>query len=88
LPRSGQRDEASRLLDDLNTRSREQFVPSYSLALVYCGLDRKDQALLLLDKAYQERSTDMIHLATDPRFEEFRSDVRFREMVRRIGLQP
>jgi tetratricopeptide (TPR) repeat protein len=88
LARSGQREEAVRLLDDLNARSREQFVPSYSLALVYSGLRQKEVALRLLDKAYEERSTDIIHLATDPRFEEFRSDDRFREMVRRIGLQP
>ncbi|MBI3609704.1 MAG: winged helix-turn-helix domain-containing protein [Nitrospirae bacterium] len=86
LARSGQKVEAGRLLHQLSALSKQRYVPSYSIALIHVGLGQKDQAVAWLEKAYQERSTDIVHLATDPRFDELQSIRRFRELLGRIGL--
>jgi hypothetical protein len=66
--------------------SRKHYISSYGIALIHTGLGQKDQAVTWLEKAYAERSTDMVHLGTDPRFDELRSLPRFRELMVRIGL--
>jgi len=51
------------------------------------GLDRKDQALDWLDRAYQQKSLWLNTLAVDYRFDGLRSDSRFRALLRKMGLQ-
>jgi TolB-like protein/DNA-binding winged helix-turn-helix (wHTH) protein/Tfp pilus assembly protein PilF len=80
---SGKKDEAVRILNDLKNRD-----PNFSnfpeIALIYAGLDEKDQAMIWLEKAYQERFNPSI--LKRPAFDTLRSDPRFQDLVRRIGL--
>jgi TolB-like protein/DNA-binding winged helix-turn-helix (wHTH) protein/Tfp pilus assembly protein PilF len=80
---SGKKDEAVRILNDLKNRD-----PNFSnfpeIALIYAGLDEKDQAMIWLEKAYQERFNPSI--LKRPAFDSLRSDPRFQDLVRRIGL--
>ena len=46
----------------------------------------KDQAFVWLDKAYEERSSSLTALKVDPELDSLRSDSRFAELLRRIGL--
>lgn len=55
--------------------------------LVYVGLGEKDQAFQALDAAFQEHSTLLTYLRMDPRFDPLRSDPRFQELLRRVGLR-
>ncbi len=66
--------------------SAQQYVSPYSIALVYVGLDQKDEAFQWLDKAYAERSVRLINIAVHPRFASLHSDPRFAALVQRIGL--
>ena len=59
---------------------------AYSVAMVYAELGEKDQALNWLEKGYKERATKMVFLKIDPFFDNLRSDPRFVELVRRVGL--
>ena len=60
--------------------------PPY-VAAVHAGLGDKDQAFAWLDRAYNERSSMLaLYLTNDPRMDTLRSDPRFAEFVRRIGL--
>jgi hypothetical protein len=63
-----------------------QYVSPYTIALVYVGLDQRDEAFQWLDKAYQERSVRLINIAVHPRFASLHSDPRFVALVQRIGL--
>ena len=83
---SGQRDEAMKLLDQLNQISKQRFVYAYGFALVYAGLGEKDHAFQWLERSYQNREPRITRLKVDPLFDNLHSDPRFAELVRRIGL--
>ena len=82
---AGRRAEATRLLNqvlDLSTGGAGQ---EPDIALVYLALGDRDQALLYLEKAYKERS-GLNDLKVDPRFGSLHSDVRFQDLLVRLGL--
>jgi hypothetical protein len=58
--------------------------PSY-LAIIYAGLDEKDQAFLWLERAYEERSVPY-DLKVNPWWDNLRSDPRFTDLLQRMGL--
>jgi TolB-like protein/Tfp pilus assembly protein PilF len=81
---SGKANEAVKLLNQLKGRLNHRFHYSAHEALIYASLDQKDQALALLEQAYQEHF-DILTLRS-PAFDPLRSDPRFRDLMRRIGL--
>jgi TolB-like protein/DNA-binding winged helix-turn-helix (wHTH) protein/Tfp pilus assembly protein PilF len=83
---AGRRSEAEVLLRQMNERAQHTYVPSFHIAIIYAGLGQKDQALVWLEKGYQERSTWMVWLKVDPRLDVLRSDPRFKDLLRRVGL--
>ncbi len=83
---SGKKAEARAVLDELKQRSRQEYVPADSIALVYEGLGEKDQAFTWLEKAYEEHAFKMAWLKVDPQWDSLRSDPRFADLVRRMGL--
>ena len=83
---SGKRGEAEKLLDEWKERSKREHVSAYYIALIYTGLGEKDQALQWLDKAYQDRDFNVPRLKDELRLDSLRSDPRFQDLVRRVGL--
>jgi len=84
---AGQKNEAARILEQLNRISISQRYGSpYSVALIYVALDEKDEAFAWLGKAYNERDENFIHLKVDPRLDSIRSDSRFLDWLQRIRL--
>jgi serine/threonine-protein kinase len=83
---SGKKAEALAVLDQLKQTSRQEYVPADSIALVYAGLGEKDQAFTWLEKAYDEHAFKMAWLKVDPQWDSLRSDPRFADLVRRVGL--
>ncbi len=53
---------------------------------MYAELGDKDQAFEWLNTSYQERNTELMVLETDASFDPIRSDPRFAELVRNVGL--
>jgi len=82
----GNKKEASRLLADMTELSRRGDVPSWGFALVYTAMGDKDRAFEWLDKAYDERPSDLGWIKADPRMDPLRSDPRYRELLLRMGL--
>ncbi len=85
--KSGQRNEAIKILNLLHERmNRGEYVPSLNIAFIYTSLGDKDQAFFWLDKAFDERESKLKDIKVEPIFDPLRSDPRFAELVRRIGL--
>jgi tetratricopeptide (TPR) repeat protein len=59
---------------------------AYLIAHLYADLGDKDQAFRWLNTAYQERDFALIGLKTDFLLDPLRSDPRFAELVRKVGL--
>jgi DNA-binding winged helix-turn-helix (wHTH) protein/TolB-like protein/Flp pilus assembly protein TadD len=83
---SGKPDQARQVLKDLEARTGEAYVPSYAIALVYAGLGDNDHAFTWLEKAYDDRSTSMAFLRSDPELSSLHSDPRFEPLARRISF--
>jgi TolB-like protein/DNA-binding winged helix-turn-helix (wHTH) protein/Flp pilus assembly protein TadD len=81
---SGKRSEAVKLLGDLKKRSNPGYSNAAEIAMIYASLGDTDQAMTWLEKGYEERFNPGVLLR--PGFDPLRSDPRFQNLVRRIGL--
>jgi tetratricopeptide (TPR) repeat protein len=81
---SGRADEAMKIAQDLETRQDRKASTDSDLALIYVGLGDNDQAMTWLNKAYDARFNPSALVR--PAFDPLRSDPRFRDLLRRIGL--
>ncbi len=77
---------AEKIVRQLLKDSREQSDMAMEIALVYSAMDEKEQAFRWLDKACENREGGLIFLNAPLYFEEIRSDPRFAELVRKVGL--
>ena len=83
---SGQKEKAQKILAQLEGQAKKESISGYNFAVIYVGLGEKEKALAALERAFQERSTLLPYSKMDPRFDPIRSDVRFIDIQRRIGL--
>jgi TolB-like protein/Tfp pilus assembly protein PilF len=83
---SGRRSEAVKLLDDLKKRSNPGYSNASEIAMVYASLGDADQAMNWLEKGFEERFNPGVLLR--PGFDPLRSDPRFQNLLRRVGLPP
>jgi DNA-binding winged helix-turn-helix (wHTH) protein/TolB-like protein/Tfp pilus assembly protein PilF len=81
------RAEAVKILDELKAASQQRYVPSSEIAAIYVGLGEREQAFHWLRKALEERAFHLIYLKVRPEFDPLRSDPRFADLLRRIGLE-
>jgi len=81
---SGKRSEAVKLLNDLKKRSSPSYSDASEIATIYASLGDTRQAMEWLEKAYEGRFNPGVLLR--PGFDSLRSDARFQDLVRRIGL--
>jgi len=63
----------------------ERYVAPYHIAIIYVGLQKKDEAFEWLKEAYQGRDEWLLYLKIDPRLDSLRSDPRFEGLLRQIG---
>jgi TolB-like protein/Tfp pilus assembly protein PilF len=83
---SGNKSQAMRVLEDLEELTKKRYVCSYEVATAYVLLREKDRAFRWFDKAVEDRSDCMVMLAVDPRLDSLRSNTRFQDLLRRVGL--
>ena len=81
---SGKREEAAKLLSDLQKRSQPSYSYAPDIAVIYAALGDKEHAMNWLEKGYEGRFNPSVLLR--PGFDPLRSDPRFKELVRSIGL--
>ena len=83
---SDHREQALELLSNLQHRSKEHFVPFYSFAMIYNGLHEREKALEMLESAVDNRESQLIFILGDRRWDNLRSEPRFRNILRRMNL--
>ena len=64
--------------------SAHTFVDPYLVALIYLSLKDADNTYAWLDKAYADRSSFLISIATDPKWAASRHDARFQDLLDRM----
>jgi TolB-like protein/DNA-binding winged helix-turn-helix (wHTH) protein/Tfp pilus assembly protein PilF len=81
---SGREEEAKKIIDDLQSRHDQHTSADAYIAMIYVGLGDHDAAMTWLTEAYEARFKASILL--HPTFDPLRSDVRFQNLLQRIGL--
>jgi hypothetical protein len=82
---SGARAEGWKVLEEMQSLSQRRYVPPEYIAVVYEGLGERDRALQWFEKAYAEHSMNA-WLLPDPRLDSIRSEPRFKDIMRQMGL--
>ena len=83
---AGRRGDALRLLAELKRRGKAGYVPAGAFVNAYLGLGENDEAFAWLEQAYKEQSNMLQFVKVHPFFDPIRSDPRFADLVRRVGL--
>jgi adenylate cyclase len=84
--RSGNPAKANLALEHLEKATQHRPFDPLSFAVAYIGLGNNDKAMVWLEKAYTEHSSSLSAIKVDPTYDPVRSDPRFQDLVRRIGL--
>jgi TolB-like protein/DNA-binding winged helix-turn-helix (wHTH) protein/Flp pilus assembly protein TadD len=86
--RAGQPVQARRALVKLEELNRHQQLDPGPLLAAYIGMGDKEQSFAWLEKAYSQHSNVLTALKVEPCYDFLRSDPRFQELMRRVGLAP
>ncbi len=81
---AGRKKEARAILAEILPRAETGRTTSYQIAIVYAGLDERDEAFRWLEKAFEQRSTLLSYMRMDPRLEGLRGDPRYRALLTRM----
>jgi tetratricopeptide (TPR) repeat protein len=86
LARTGRTQEAREILDTLERRARDAYVPPVAVALGYLGLNDRERVFEWLEQALAVRDVHLIYVPWDRKWESLRKEKRFRDLLRRSGL--
>jgi TolB-like protein/DNA-binding winged helix-turn-helix (wHTH) protein/Flp pilus assembly protein TadD len=82
----GRSGDALRIAHELEAISRKRYVSPYGVAQIYAALNKNEDTFKWLEAAYEDHAVWMGYLAVDPIFDRYRSDERFKDLLRRVGL--
>lgn len=82
----GETGKAEAALEKLKATSKRKYVPAYLVARSYAGMGKTDLVFEWLEKAFVERYGYLAYLNVEPLFDDIRTDPRFVDLVRRVGL--
>jgi eukaryotic-like serine/threonine-protein kinase len=85
--RAGKRADAEKVIARLQELSKRQYVSPFQTAVVYAGMDERKPALDWLEKSRDERFNWLPFIAVDPVFKNLRSEPRFVELEKTLGLK-
>jgi TolB-like protein/Tfp pilus assembly protein PilF len=84
--RAGRNQDARRIIARLEANLPKDGVGRYEIALIYAGLGEKDEAFRWLEDAFRAHDVGLVYLQVDPCLDPLRSDPRFTDLLRRVGL--
>ena len=84
--RASRRGDAEALLQELNQRSEGEYVPPATQSWIAIALGDADRALEWLEQEYRDRGIFLFSANVGPWFDEFRSDSRFQDLLRKMNF--
>jgi len=85
--RSGDREKAQNILDELDQRAKQGgYVPAYYLSYAYLALGDRNRALSALETDYEHRSPNMTYIKLDPFLEPLHNESRYKALVQKMKL--
>ncbi len=84
---SGNHAEARKLAEEVEKDSSGVANVFRGLALVYAGLGKDEKAFEMLEKSIEKHEEALLNLKVDPKLERLRPDPRFKEMLKKIGIE-
>jgi tetratricopeptide (TPR) repeat protein len=85
---AGRRADAVKVAEELEQQARLTYISPVDIATVYAGLGQTDDMFAWLEQGFEGRAYGLVFLNVDPRFDAVRSDPRFVDLVKRVGLPP
>jgi tetratricopeptide (TPR) repeat protein len=83
---AGKRDQALKTISELQERSKKRYVSGTQIAMIYTALGDNNKAFAMLDEANKAHDLNLVRVKADPNFLKLRSDPRFDDLVRRVGI--
>jgi eukaryotic-like serine/threonine-protein kinase len=83
---TGRREQAQKILQEVLKLSKQSYFSPTQIASIYVALGDKDEAFRWLDEAEKSHDLSMVRIKQDTRFIAVRSDPRFDDVVRRVGI--
>jgi adenylate cyclase len=83
---AGRHEDALEIVTRLKQPSQQKPIPSWGIATIYIGLDNKDEAFAWLEKALEDRVSQLVYFQTDPLLDPLRHDPRFELLVQRMDF--
>jgi Flp pilus assembly protein TadD len=83
---AGRQQESQKALDELLELSKNRYVSPGQIAIIYIARGEKDKAFEWLEEANRVYDLNIMRMKVERRFDPIRSDPRFEDLVRRIGL--
>ncbi|HEY9502502.1 MAG TPA: protein kinase [Pyrinomonadaceae bacterium] len=83
---AGKREEAMKVVGQMHELAKQRYVPAYGFGIAYAALGDKDQAFQWLERSLQDGGWEITFLKVDPGVDSLRSDPRFNDLVKRLGL--
>lgn len=83
---SGDRKKAAAILRRLKHAASSEYVSPYSAALIHVGLQEKEKAMQCLEMMYREHNDWLVWLNAAPEFDRLRTEPKFRDLMRRLGV--
>ena len=84
---AGDAGRAQKILQELRAASQSRYVSPGVVAQVQAGMGETSGAIESLRAAHELRASDLAWLAVRPTFRSLRSDARFLDLIRRLGLR-
>ncbi|HVW08654.1 MAG TPA: tetratricopeptide repeat protein [Bryobacteraceae bacterium] len=86
LALSGKKEEAQRILAELNELAGKRYVSPSDVASLHFALGDRDAGFEWLTKAFRDRCFELLCLKVDPRLDAVRGDARFGALAAQLGL--
>jgi hypothetical protein len=85
--RAGQPNDFDRRITELIAALPQTYTSPGAIANLYFGAGRNEEGFRWLDRAFRERTNNMVYLTVEPVYDGVRDDPRFKALVKAVGLE-